>query len=33
MGIKFPKDLFSRVFNFTIFFTIVKNAKLKPNEI
>ena len=33
MGIKFLEDLFSWVFNFEIFVTITKNAKLKPHEI
>ena len=27
MGIKFPKDLFSRVFNFTIFLQLRKTPK------
>ena len=28
VGIKFRKELFSRVFNFAISFTITKNAKM-----
>ena len=32
-GIKFREDFYSRVFNFAIFFKIVKTAKLKTREI
>ena len=30
--LKFREDFYSRVFNFAIFFTIAKNAKLETSE-